>query len=172
MGASAAPPSRLGTPPQLATAPRTEQGLLALQDVKLSNPSPAVLQEATLVPLHADWVASHTSGTQASTTPPRQYHDAGQSVADRHCTHAEFEVSHTMPSELQSLVEVQAVLQTLRTQCMLEPHWLSTRHSMQTLFAVSQSPLEQSLLVLQVASATHSLALQDSPVAQSESVVH
>jgi hypothetical protein len=77
-----------------------------------------------------------------------------------------------MPRELQSLVEVQAVLQTLRTQCMLDPHWLSTRQSMQTLFAVSQSPLEQSLLVLQVASATHLLALQVSPVEQSESVTH
>ena len=168
-GASAAPPSRVGTPLQLATAPRTEQGLLALQDVKMLSPSPVALQAATLVPLHADWVESHTSGTQAAI---RQYDDAGQSVEDRHCTHTEFEVSHTMPRELQSRVEVQVVLQTLRTQCSLEPHWPSTRHSMQTLFAVSQSPVEQSLLFLQVALATHLLALQDFPVEQSESVMH
>jgi hypothetical protein len=54
MGASEAPPSRFGTPPQVATAPRAVQGLLALQDVKLSKTSPAALHEATLVPLHAD----------------------------------------------------------------------------------------------------------------------
>jgi hypothetical protein len=118
MGASETPPSTtgIGTPPQPATAPRTEQGLLALQEVKLSKTSPAVLHEATLVPLHADCVESHTSGTQAFI---RQYHDAGQSVADRHCTHTELEVSQTMPSELQSPFLVQADLQVLRTQCIL-----------------------------------------------------
>ena len=173
MGASGTPPSRFGTgtPPQPATAPRAEQGLLALQDVKLSKPSPAALQEATLVPLHADWVESHTSGTQALT---RQYHDAGQSVADRHCTHAPLEVSQTIPRELQSPFEVQEVLQTLRMQrLLLDPQLLSATQSMQTLFAVSQSPGEQSLLFLQVATATHLLLLlQDFPVEQSEAAVH
>ena len=170
MGASEAPPSRFGTPPQVATAPRAVQGLLALQDVKLSKTSPAAPHEATLVPLHADWVESHTSGTQAFM---RQYHDAGQSVTDRHCTHAELDVSQTMPRELQSPFEVQVVLQTLRTQRMLlEPQLLSTRHSMQMLFAVSQILVEQSPLVLQVATATHLLALQECPVEQSEFAMH
>jgi hypothetical protein len=170
IGASGAPASRIGTPPQPATAPRTEHGLPAAQEVKLSKPSPSALHEATLVPLHADWVESHTSGTQVST---RQYHDAGQSVADMHCTQAELEVSQTMPRELQSVFERQAVRQTLRTQCTLpDPQWLSTRHSMQTLFAVSQMLLGQSLLFLQVSTATHLFARQGCPAEQSESFAH
>ncbi len=125
------------------------------------------------MPLHADWVESHTSGTQEAETPGWQYHDAGQSDVDRHCTHAEFEVSQTMPRELQSRLDVQAVLHTLRTQRMLlEPHWLSTTQSMHTLFAVSQSPGVQSLLYLQVAKATHLLLLQDCPVGQSDEATH
>ena len=78
-----------------------------------------------------------------------------------------------MPRELQSAVEVQLALQTLRTQRMLlELQLLSTRQSIQTLFAVSQILVEQSLLVLQVAKATHLLALQECPAEQSEFVMH
>ncbi len=146
--------------------------MLALQDVKLSNASPVALHEATLAPLHADWVESQMSGTQDAATPAWQYHEAGQSDADRHCTHAELEVSQIMPREVQSRFEVQAVLQTLRTQRMLVEHWLSTTQSMQTLFAVSQSPGVQSLLYKQVAKATQLLLLQDFPVAQSDAVMH
>jgi hypothetical protein len=122
--------------------------------------------------LHADWVESHTSGTQAFI---RQYQDAGHSVADRHCTHAELEVSQTIPREVHPLVEVQAVLQTLRMQRWLLPlQLLSTKHSMHTLFAESQILVEQSPLFLQVARATHLLLLHDHdcPVAQSELVMH
>jgi hypothetical protein len=103
----------------------------------------------------------------------RQYDDAGQSVEDRHCTHAELEVSQIMPRAVQALFEVQAFLQILRMQCwLLEPQLLSTRHSMQTLFAVSQILDAQSGLLLQVATATHLLPLQVCPVAQSEFAVH
>jgi hypothetical protein len=79
-----------------------------------------------------------------------------------------------MPRELQSPFEAHAVLQTLRTQRLLpEPQSLSTTQSMQTLFAVSQSPGEQSLLVWQVANVTHLLLLQDCPVEQSgDAVMH
>jgi hypothetical protein len=140
------------------------------QDVKLSKTSPAVPHEATLVPLHADWVASHTSGTHALI---RQYHDAGQSVVARHGTHAELDVSQTMPRALQSAFEVQPGLQTLRTQRLLLPlQWLSTRQSMQTPFAESHSLLGQSLLFLQTGKATHLLALQAWPVAQSVFAMH
>jgi hypothetical protein len=128
------------------------------------------LHEATLVPLQADWVVSHTSGTQAFI---RQYDEAGHSVADKHCTHTALEVSQTMPRELQSLFLAQAGLQTLRTQCMLlAPQSLSMTQSMQRLFAVSQRPFEQSPLFLQVAAATHLLAVQNLPVGQSVSTVH
>ena len=115
-------------------------------------------------------MVSHTSGTQAYI---RQYDDAGHSVADKHCTHTALEVSQTMPRELQSLLLVQAGRQTLRTQCWLLPlQWLSITQSMQRLFAESQRPVEQSLLSLQVDSATHLLAVQAFPVGQSESAVH
>lgn len=78
-----------------------------------------------------------------------------------------------MPSELQSLVDEQAVLHAFRTQCLpLDPQSPSTRHSTQRSFAVSQILVEQSLLLLQVATATHLLAVQACPVEQSESAVH
>ena len=128
------------------------------------------LHEATLVPLQEDWVESHTSGTQVFI---RQYQDAGHSVADRHGTHTELEVSQTMPSAVHPLVEVQEVLQTLRTQRWLLPlQSLSARHWMQTLFAESQILVEQSPLFLQVARATHLLAVQACPVAQSVVDMH
>ena len=170
MGASETPPSRLGVPPQVATAPRAVQGLLALQEVKLSNTSPSELHPATLVPLQADWVESHTSGTQAFT---RQYQDAGQSLLVRHCTHPLLVVLQTMPRALQSAFEVQLVRQTLRRQrLLLEPQLPSETQSMQRLFAVSQTLVVQSELYLQVATATHVLALQPCPVVQSVSAKH
>lgn len=170
MGASAVPPSRIVTPPQPATAPRTEHGLLALQVVKLSNTSPSVLQPATLVPLHADWVASQASGTHAFI---RQYQEAGQSFEVRHPMHTLLDVSQTMPRALQSAFEVQAGLQKLRRQCtLLALQWLSTRHSRQRPFAVSHRLLVQSPLFLQTATATHLLALQACPAEQSASLLH
>jgi hypothetical protein len=98
--------------------------LLALQELKLLKTSPSALQPATLVvvlvptlvTLHADWVVSHRSGTQAVT---KQYQDAGQSLLERHCLHALTEVSQTMPRALQSAFEVQVVRQTLRRQRLL-----------------------------------------------------
>jgi hypothetical protein len=108
VGASAVPPSRIGTPAQPATAPRTEQGLLALQDVKLSNTSPSVPHPATLVPLQADWVASHTSGKHVFM---RQYHDAGQSLDVKQRIQTLFEISQTIPRAAQSVFEAQAGLQ-------------------------------------------------------------
>ena len=158
MGASDTPASRSGTPPQLATAPRTVQGLLALQLVYLSKTSPSEPQEATLVPLHADWVASHTSGTQ---TLIRQYQDAGQSLLVRHCPHVPEEVSQSMPRGLHSAFDVQMVRQTLRRQRLLmEPQLLSPTQSMQRLFAVSHALVGQSELYLQTAATTHWLAVQ------------
>jgi hypothetical protein len=78
-----------------------------------------------------------------------------------------------MPRAVHPLVAVQAVLQTLRTQRWLLPlQLLSTKHSMQTLFAESQILVEQSPLFLHVARATHLLLLHDCPVAQSELVMH
>jgi hypothetical protein len=83
------------------------------------------------------------------------------------------EVSQTIPSAVQSPFLVQAGRQILRTQCvLLALQWLSMRQSMQRLFAVSQRPLEQSPLPLQVSAATHLLAVQNFPVGQSESAVH
>jgi hypothetical protein len=78
-----------------------------------------------------------------------------------------------MPRAVHPLVAVQAVLQTLRTQRWLLPlQSLSTRHWMQTLFAVSQSLVEQSLLLLQIAKATHLLLVHVCPVAQSDFDMH
>jgi hypothetical protein len=125
---------------------------------------------ATLVPLHADWVASHTSGTQAFI---KQYHDAGQSLEVMHCMQTLFEVSQTMPSEVQSALVAHAGRQKLRRQCTLLPaQWLSTMHSRQRPLAVSHRLLEQSPLFLQTATGTHLLALQAWLVEHSASFVH
>jgi hypothetical protein len=142
----------------------------AAQEVKLLKTSPSALQATTLVPLQADWVASHTSGTQ---TLIMQYQDAGQSSLARHCLHAPTEVSQTMPRALQSAFVVQMVLQTLRRQrLLLEPQLLSPTQSMQRLFAVSQTLVEQSAFNVQIAAAAHRLPMQSYPVAQSEFAMH
>jgi hypothetical protein len=78
-----------------------------------------------------------------------------------------------MPREVQLALEVQVVLQTLRTQRLpLPPQLLSTRQSRHTLFAESQTLVEQSALILHFATGTHALALQEFPVGQSESTMH